>query len=81
MEKSNLETRVEHIEKVVGDIQRDVKGLYTCMVLVESLTEGVSRRIVNAGRKAEKTGNRLWVVVIAAIAAGGISALLSRFLS
>lgn len=81
MEKSNLETRVKHIEKVVGDIQRDVKGLYACMVLVEVLTEGVSRRVVNAERKAEKTWNRLWVVVIAVIAAGGISALVSRFLS
>lgn len=80
MEKSNLETRVEHIEKGVGDIQRDVKGLYAHMVLVEVLMEGVSQRVVNAERKAEKTGNRLWAVVIAVIAAGGISALVSRFL-
>ena len=88
MEKSNLEIRVEHIEKVVGDIQRDVKGLATRVVgmdarmaRVEALMEGVHQRVVNAEQKVEKTENRLWVTVIAVIAAGGIPALVSRFLS
>ena len=58
MEKSNLETRAEHIEKVVGDIKRDVKGLYTCMALVEVLMEDASGRVVNAERKAEKAKSR-----------------------
>ena len=81
MEKSNLETRVGHIEKVVDDIQCDVKGLDTRMALVEALTGGVSQRVVNARQKAEKTESRLWVIVIAVIVAGGIPALVSKFLS
>lgn len=81
MEMTNLETRVEHIEKVVDDIQRDFKGLDTRMARVEAFMEGISQRVVNAEQKAEKTENRLWVIVIAVIVAGGVPALVSKFLS
>lgn len=92
MEKSNLEIRVEHIEKVVDDIQRDVKavdnsintrmgGMDARMARMEALMEGVSQRVVSAERKAEKTENRLWFIVIAVIVAGGIPALITGILS
>ena len=53
MEKSNLEIRVEHIEKVVGGIQRDVKAMDTRMAemdksISERMTEmdkGISERM------------------------------------
>ncbi len=81
MEKSSLEVRAEHIEKVVDDIQRDVKALDTRTVRMEALMEGVSRRVVSVEQKAEKTENRLWLIVIAVIVAGGIPALVTRILS
>ena len=92
MEKSNLEIRVEHIEKVVDDIQRDVKamdnsintrmaGMDARMARMEVLMEGISGRVVNAEQKAEKTENRLWFIVIAVIVSGGIPALITKILS
>lgn len=92
MEKSNLEIRIEHIEKIVVDIRRDVKamdsgintrmaGMDARMARMEALMEGVSRRVVNAEQKAEKTENRLWFIVIAVIVAGGIPALIAKILS
>lgn len=88
MEKSNLEIRVEHIEKVVDDIRRDVKamdssiaGIDARMARMEALMEGISVRVVNAEQKAEKTENRLWFIVIAVIVAGGIPALIAKILS
>ena len=110
MEKSNLEVRVEHIEKVVDGIQRDVKAMDTRMVemdksinarmagmdnsisermagmdarmaRMEALMENVGQRVVSAEQKAEKTENRLWLIVIAVIVAGGVPALIDKILS
>lgn len=103
MEKSNLEIRVEHIEKVVDGIQRDVKAMDTRMVgmdksisermvemdksiskrmaRMEALMENVGQRVVSAEQKAEKTENRLWLIVIAVIVAGGVPALIDKILS
>ena len=99
MEKSNLEIRIEHIEKIVVDIRRDVKamdsgintrmagmdariaGMDARMARMEALMEGVSRRVVNAEQKAEKTENRLWFIVIAVIVAEGMPALITKILS
>ena len=85
MERSNLEVKIEHIEKVLDGIQRDVRGiaelnteLKTCM---EALKESVSQRIGVVEQKAEKTENRLWYIVIAVIIAGGMPALIAKFLS
>lgn len=92
MEKSNLEIRIEHIEKIVVDIRRNVKamdsgintriaGMDARMARMEALMEGVSRRVVNAEQKAEKTENRLWFIVIAVIVAEGMPALITKILS
>ena len=110
MEKSNLEIRVEHIEKVVGGIQRDVKamdarmvemdkginarmvemdnsintrmaGMDARMARMEALMESVGQRVVSAEQKAEKTENRLWLIAIAVIVAGGIPPLITKILS
>ena len=95
MEKSNLEIRVERIEKVVDDIQHGLKtintrmagmdalmaGMDTRMARMETLMESIGRRIAGVERKAEKTENRLWFIVIAVIVAGGIPALITKILS
>ena len=59
MEKSNLEIRVEHIEKVVDSIQRDVKDIAKLGADTKALVEGMSQRVNNAERKADKVENRL----------------------
>ena len=97
MEKSNLEIRVERIEKVIDDIQRDVKAMDTRMsemdksisvrmARMEALMENVghrivSHRVVSAERKAEKTGNWPWLIMIGVIVASGIPALITKILS
>lgn len=81
MEKSNLEIRVEHIEKVVDSIQRDVKDIAKLGADTKALVEGMSQRVNNAEQKADKVENRLWYIVIAVIVAGGIPSLISRFFS
>lgn len=81
MEKSNLEIRVEHIEKVVDSIQRDVRDIAKLGADTKALVEGMSQRVNNAEQKADKVENRLWYIVIAVIVAGGIPALISRFFS
>lgn len=59
MEKSNLEIRVEHIEKVVDSIQRDVKDIAKLGADTKALVEGMSQRVNNAEQKADKVENRL----------------------
>lgn len=81
MEKSNLEIGVEHIEKVVDSIQKDVKDIAKLGADTKALVEGMSHRVKNAERKADKVEARLWYIVIAVIAAGGTPALISKFFS
>jgi len=96
MEKSNLEIRVERIEKVVNDIQHGLKAINTRMAgtdgalmagmdarmaRMETLMEGIGRRAAAVERKAEKTENRLWLIAIAVIVAGAIPALIAEILS
>ena len=95
MEKSNLEIRVERIEKVVNDIQHGLKAINTRMAgmdalmagmdarmaRMETLMEGIGRRAAAVERKAEKTENRLWLIAIAVIVAGAIPTLIAEILS
>ena len=81
MEKSNLEIRVERIEKVTDYIQRDVKAMDARMAGMEALMEGIGRRAAAVERKAEKTENRLWLIVIAVIVAGAMPALIAEIVS
>ena len=81
MEKSNLEIRVERIEKVTDYIQRDVKAMDARMARMEALMEGIGRRVAAVERKAEKTENRLWLIVIAVIVAGAMPALIAEIVS
>lgn len=59
MEKSNLEIRIEHIEKVVDSIQRDVKDIAKLGADTKALVEGMSQRVNNAEQKADRVENRL----------------------
>lgn len=81
MEKSTLEIRIEHIEKVVDSIQRDVKDIAKLGADTKTLVEGMSQRVNNAEQKADKVENRFWYIVVAVIVSGGIPALISRFFS
>ena len=92
MEKSRLEVRVERIEEVVDDIRRDVKAMGTRMadmdnsisvrmVRVETLMENVGQRVVSVERKAEKTGDWPWLIMIGVIVASGIPPLITKILS
>lgn len=90
-----MEIRVERIEKVTDYIQRDVKamdarmarmdalmaGMDARMARMEALMEGIGRRVAAVERKAEKTENRLWLIVIAVIVAGAMPALIAEIVS
>lgn len=88
LERSNLEVKVEHIEKVLDGIRRDVRGIAelnasmaSMKTSIEVLKESVSQRISVVEQKAEKTENRLWYIVIAVIIAGGVPTLVAKFWS
>lgn len=57
MEKSNLEIRVEHIEKVVDSIQGDVKDIAKLGADTKALVEGKGLTTPNGKLTRLKTGS------------------------
>ncbi len=59
MKKSSLEVEVDHTEKVVDSIQRDVKDIAKLGADTKALVEGMSQRVTTPNRKLTslKTGS------------------------
>ena len=62
MEKSNLEIRVERIEKVTGYIQRDVKAMDARIAGMDALMEGMDARMARMEALMEGIGRKATAV-------------------
>ena len=77
MDKS-INARMAGMDKSISE---RMAGMDARMARMEALMENVGQRVVSAEQKAEKTENRLWLIIIAVIVAGGIPALITKILS
>ena len=71
----------ERMAEMNNSINTRIAGIDARMARMEALMESVGQRVVSAEQKAEKTENRLWLIAIAVIVAGGIPPLITKILS